>query len=137
MVLSSPVWDQVMDVQSFLAAARSGAALPLPGDGDTSDRFRVLREMSAQNPSVGRLVEAHCDAQAIFSEANSVIPSRSALAVWASSSISRVSGTKTRDGLVLNGTQSFCGGAGVVDGALMTVSCDDGERMVFVRLNQK
>ncbi len=137
MVLNSTGWDSVDDAQTFLATARAGTALPLPGSGDTSQRFRALRQMSAKNPSVGRLLEAHCDAQAIFTDANVVIPANSALAVWASSSISRVTAQTTRYGLLLNGTQNFCGGAGIIDGALMTVSCKEGERLVFVRMNQE
>ena len=136
MVLSLDEWETVSDAQAFLAVARSGAGLPFPGNGDTGDRFHVLRVTSARNPSIGRLLEAHCDAQAIFHEAKVETPANMGMAVWASSSISRVIGTSTRRGILLNGTQHFCGGAGVVDGALMTVSCDDGERLVFVRLHQ-
>lgn len=135
-MLNSTAWDGVHDVPTFLAAARDGAALPLPGVGQTGQRFGLLRAMSARNPSLGRLFEAHCDAQAIFTDAEVTIPANSALAVWASSSISRVTATTTPHGLTLNGTQNFCGGAGVVDGALITVSCADGERLVYVRTNQ-
>jgi hypothetical protein len=135
-VLSLASVELLTDSQTFLATARGGAGLPFPGDGATVDRFNVLRTTSACNPSVGRLLEAHCDAQAIFHEANVEIPQNMAMAVWATSSLSRVAGTKTRNGILLNGTQHFCGGAGVVDGALMTVSCDDGERLVFIHLNQ-
>ena len=136
-MLKGDAWDQAVDIPSFLEVTRSGATLPLPGKGETSRRFELLRALSARNPSVGRLVEAHCDAQAIFNDANVAIPANLAMAVWASSSISKVSGTLKGGGLLLNGTQQFCGGAGVVDGALMTVACDDGEQLVFVRLNRQ
>jgi hypothetical protein len=132
-VLSASKWDCVEDVRSFLAAARSGATLPLPGKGETSRRLSCLRAMSARNASLGRLLEAHCDAQAIFADANVAVPTGQAVAVWA---ISRIVATSRPGGLVLNGTQQFCGGAGVVDGALIAVSSDEGERLVFVRLNQ-
>lgn len=130
-------WDGVKDVPNLLALLRRGANLPYPGSGNTAARFQELHAMSARCPSLGRILEAHCDALAIFSDADIEPPKDMAFAVWASSSRSSVIGKAHGNGLLLNGTQVFCGGAGIVDGALMTVACDGGEQIVYVQLNRE
>lgn len=123
-------------VASFLHDARSGLALPFPGHGRTSERLRALRTQAAADASVGRLLEAHSDAIAILFEASVRPPPLAALAVWASGPTTSVRVEKKRGGFVLNGRRSFCGGATVVDAALITADSEDGERLVLVHLNQ-
>jgi hypothetical protein len=124
------------DVAAFLHEARNGASLPVPGFGDTSKRFRVLREQAAENGSVGRLFEAHTDAIAILFEAGAAPPPRLALAVWASGRTTDCSILRRGERVTLQGRRSFCGGASVVDAALVTVDSPDGERLVLVDLRK-
>ncbi|WP_343287341.1 hypothetical protein [Gordonia sp. SID5947] len=42
--------------------------VPLPGHGDTAIRLRTLADFCHRDISVGRLVEAHLDADAILAE---------------------------------------------------------------------
>ena len=48
-----------IEIERFLQHARSGVALPFPGYGKTARRFDSLRAESANDASVGRLIEAH------------------------------------------------------------------------------
>ena len=61
-------WEAVDSVSGFLDVARTGILLPSVGAGETLRRWTTLRSMSRRNPSVGRLVEAHCDAQSILQD---------------------------------------------------------------------
>ena len=123
-------------VVSFLDDARRGLSLPFPGHGKTSERLRALRAQAATDTSVGRLLEAHGDAMAILFEASVRPPPHAALAVWASGPTTSVRVEKDDSGFVLNGRRSFCGGATIVDAALVTADSPDGERLVLVDLNQ-
>jgi hypothetical protein len=136
-VLAAEKWDEVDDLSTLLESLRAGACLPHPGSGNTAERFAQLRSMSACCPSLGRVLEAHVDALTIFLDADHEVPASTALAVWASSSRSTVKAETFGNGLRLNGSQAFCGGASIVDGALMSVACNGGERLVLLRLNQK
>lgn len=123
-------------VESFLRDARSGFALPFPGLGKTSERLRALRTQAATDTSVGRLLEAHSDAIAILFEASVRPPSNAALAVWASGPTTSARVETKRAGFVLNGQRSFCGGATIVDAALITADSPHGEQLLLVHLNQ-
>lgn len=128
--------DRSLAVRTFVRRARAGISLPFPGLGNTAERFRVLRAEAAADASVGRLFEAHADALAISFEAGISAPLHSALAVWASGSTASTCVEETIDGSLLNGKRSFCGGASIVDAALMTTDSPEGERLVLIRLNQ-
>ncbi len=128
--------DRSLAVRTFVRRARAGISLPFPGLGNTAERFRTLRAEAAADASVGRLFEAHADALAISFEAGISPPLQSALAVWASGSTASTRVEEGVDGTRLNGKRSFCGGATIVDAALMTTDSPEGERLVFVRLNQ-
>ena len=123
-------------VVSFLHDARRGLSLPFPGHGKTPERLRALRAQAATDTSVGRLLEAHSDAMAILFEASVRPPPLAALAVWASGPTTSARVEKKGAGFVLNGRRSFCGGATIVDAALVTADSPDGERMILVHLNQ-
>lgn len=123
-------------VLSFLHEARRGLSLPFPGHGRTPERLRALRTQAATDTSVGRLLEAHSDAMAILFEASVRPPPRAALAVWASGPSTSVRVESKGHGFVLNGQRSFCGGATIVDAALVTADSPDGQRLVLVHLNQ-
>ncbi len=123
-------------VQSFLHEARGGLSLPIPGHGKTPERLRALRTQAGTDASVGRLLEAHSDAIAILFEASVRPPPLAALAVWASGPTTSARVEMKGDGFVLNGKRSFCGGATIVDAALVTVDSPDGERLVLVHLDE-
>ncbi len=132
----SPPSDHPFEVASFLREAREGASLPVPGLGRTTERLRALRERAANNASVGRLFEAHTDAMAILFEASIPPPPLTALAVWASGPTSSLTLQQDGERCAVNGKRSFCGGASVVDAALVTVDSPDGQRLVLVDLHQ-
>ncbi len=123
-------------VVAFLDDARRGCALPLPGNGHTPERLLRLRQQAALDPSVGRLFEAHADALAILAEAGVAPPSAAALAVWASGRTGATALSESGDSFVLNGMRAFCGGASLVDAALMITDSPDGERLVLIDLRQ-
>lgn len=128
--------DTSSAVAAFLGEARRGLSLPFPGHGRTAERLRALRDQSANDASVGRLFEAHTDAIAILFEAGVQPPSFTALAVWASGPTTSTFLDKKGDSFVLNGKRSFCGGASIVDAALVTADSPQGERLVLVDLRR-
>ncbi|XJV57429.1 hypothetical protein AB3463_04870 [Xanthomonas translucens pv. undulosa] len=58
--------------------------LPLPGAGNTLDRWRILAEIAAADVCLAKVLEAHYDAQAILAELGAAAPAPGQLfAVWA------------------------------------------------------
>lgn len=112
-----------------------GLRLPDPGSGATRERLRELRRFAAMNASLGRLIEAHADAVSILSEAGRHVDGHDALAVWASGGPGGLNLQPTSGGAELVGRKAFCGGASMVDAALVTVDSPEGQRLVFVRLD--
>jgi alkylation response protein AidB-like acyl-CoA dehydrogenase len=107
-------------------------SLPVPGGGDTWARFTALSKWAAQDLSLGRLVEGHCDAVAILAEAGMppAAPGAS-YGVWAARS-ARGGGTTARlesDGWHLAGHKPFCSGSGLLERALVTAEASDGYRL--------
>lgn len=107
--------------------------LPLPGSGDTAQRWRRLSELTEVDAVAGRLAEAHVDAVAILDELHGPAPGTGALwGVWAAeapdiSLVARSAG----DGVVLDGIKAWCSGAGLCSRALVTANLDDGSRGLF------
>lgn len=122
--------------ESFLREARNGMHLPLPGSGDTAARFERFRAEAAADAGVGRLLEAHADAIAILHEAGHELPDGGALAVWAAGGPEplRLVGDASCGSFHLDGGKVFCGGASMVDAALVTADGADGQRLVLVDL---
>lgn len=115
---------------------RSGIDIPIPGGGDTGQRFAELRRYSAANASAGRLFESHADALAILHEAAVSVPASVAMAVWASGGRQPVRlHTSSQGTLRLTGRKAFCGGASLVDAALVTATSAEGEQLVLVDLH--
>ncbi|WP_099039845.1 acyl-CoA dehydrogenase [Mycobacterium neglectum] len=112
----------------------SGALdLPLPGGGDTAQRWRRLAELAEVDIVVARLAEAHVDAVAIMAElgADEAKPGR-LWGVWAAESRDAVLSAKVgRDATTLDGTKVWCSGAGLCTHALVTARLDSGERGLF------
>lgn len=101
----------------------SGATdLPLPGAGQTAARWAALTAAAREDVVVGRLVEAHADADAILAE----LAGRRAGAgewwgVWAAEPPTpRLEATRVGDTWTLTGGKAWCSGAGMCTHALIT-----------------
>jgi hypothetical protein len=96
--------------------------MPLPGNGRTADRHRLLMQLGFEDLSYSRLAEAHWDAVAILKEAGREPVTEAIYGVWAS----EISGHMLRlrpvdSGYRVIGSKRFCTGAGLIDRALVTV----------------
>ncbi|MCO8274876.1 acyl-CoA/acyl-ACP dehydrogenase [Actinoplanes sp. TRM 88003] len=104
--------------------------LPLPGRGDTAERFRRLAELGRADPVAARLGEGHADALAIRAELGDDGPGER-WGVWAA-------GPKSlravrEDGVWrLNGDRPWCSGAAWCTDALVTAEAEDGIRLFAV-----
>ncbi len=101
--------------------------LPPIGGGETAQRWDALVELARTAPlSVARLAEAHVDAMAILGDADCRSGSGASYGVWASHSTSEplMFDPASRK---LSGTKRFCGGAGIVERALVSARTSDGQ----------
>jgi alkylation response protein AidB-like acyl-CoA dehydrogenase len=107
--------------------------LPLPGSGQTAKRWRKLGAFAEIDVVAGRLAEAHADATAILAELGAHPPERGELwAVWAAESAEVTLTVDEVDGFAeLNGTKSWCSGAGLCTHALVTAHRPEGERGLY------
>lgn len=94
--------------------------LPLPGSGDTEERFRALSELGAVDLSLARLAEGHLDAIAILGEARRA--KRPGLyGVWAAdANDAELRAEKTSQGWRLFGRKRYASGATGLSRALVT-----------------
>jgi hypothetical protein len=107
--------------------------LPLPGSGQTATRWRKLAALAEIDVVAGRLAEAHADATAILEELGAKPPEQGELwAVWAAESPEVTLTVDEVDGFTeLNGTKSWCSGAGLCTHALVTANRTDGARGLY------
>lgn len=101
----------------------------VPGDGATGARWIALFDLAADvDVSLARLCEAHLDATAILTEAGMRPRAGALYGVWASV---RPDGRDVElvDG-ALRGVKSFGSGIGLVDRALVEVTCDGQRQLV-------
>ncbi|MEO7060379.1 MAG: acyl-CoA dehydrogenase family protein [Lapillicoccus sp.] len=132
---SSPgLGDVEASVWSILRTGRSN--LPLPGAGDTWQRWRSLAALAREDVVVGRLVEAHADADAILAEVSGRrVEAGQWWGVWAAEPPTpRLEATASAEGWVLRGGKAWCSGAGMCTHALVTAAADDGIRLFAVDL---
>jgi len=122
------------DVRDVVAALRQLCAaghdrLPLPGDGNTLERWQTLSAVAAHDLSLAKLYEGHTDAIAIASELNDPpLPAHTLWGVWAAeSSTARLSvdAVENADGanagaVHVSGRKSWCSGAAALTHALVT-----------------
>ncbi len=110
--------------------------LPLPGRGATGDRLRRLTAAAHDDIVVGRLLEAHADADAILAELTGrrVAPGEW-WGVWAAEPPAPVvTATPSDHGWVLDGTKAWCSGAGLCSHALVTARVGDDRPLFAVDL---
>ncbi len=97
-----------------------GRMLPQPGRGDTATRWAVLAAVSAENLTVGRVLEAHSDALAILAEAGEPVPDGT-WGVFAAEAAPHQLEARGRGGqVVLHGVKPWCSLAEQLDAALIT-----------------
>lgn len=101
----------------------SGAAdLPLPGAGQTVARWAALTAAARDDVVVGRLIEAHADADAILAGvAGRRVAAGEWWGVWAAEPPTpRLEATRVGDAWTLTGGKAWCSGAGMCSHALVT-----------------
>ncbi|OBC15128.1 acyl-CoA dehydrogenase [Gordonia sp. 852002-50816_SCH5313054-c] len=113
-----------------------GLAVPLPGASETRTRWGTLRELCHVDIAVGRLVEAHFDADAILHELTGRGTEPGEFwGVWAAEPpVPRVTAELRRGGRwLLTGAKPWCSGVLSCDHALITADVlnGGGERRMF------
>ena len=119
-----------MTVTDLTAGCLASSRWPLPGGGCTYERWQALAAVASADLTLGRLVEAHADADAILHElCGRRVADGTRYGVWAA----RAPGhrLRMRDGL-LYGSQAWCSGATLLTHALVGV----GDGLVEVALDQ-
>jgi hypothetical protein len=118
----------------FLEVVAAFARIPLPGHGDTWERFEILASLAEEDLSLARLGEGHADALAILRESGRETRHPGlAYGVWAARSGSGgVTATPVAGGWELAGRKPFCSGSGLVERALITAEAPDGYRLFDV-----
>lgn len=129
----APAWPGSGGVDDVVRDARlGGPALPYPGAGDTTGRWRTLAAWGRHDLPSARIAEGHADAVAILGEAGARPEPGAAYGVWAARSGG--TGAELRDGR-LEGTVRFCSGAHLLDRALVVAAAPGGSRVVDVDLS--
>lgn len=120
--------------ERFLEVVSAFARLPLPGHGDTWERFKILASLAEEDLSLARLGEGHADALAILQESGRGIRHPAAgYGVWAArTGTGGVTATPVVGGWKLAGRKPFCSGSGIVERALITAEAPDGYRLFDV-----
>lgn len=127
-----------------IAAARTWisqgrADLPLPGAGETTQRWLGLMKMAREDLPAARLVEAHADAYAICAElrVEHCHDRESLWAVWAAEPPAPVlEATYDHGRWSLHGTKPWCSASGFATHALVTARHSGKPRLFSVDLQQ-
>ena len=108
--------------------------LPLPGTGQTLQRWLGLRALGRADLSLAKVVEPHHDAQAICVELGHRPPKPGTLwQVWAADPPGAgVVATRSDGGWLLNGPKPFCSGALLASHALVTADRDSNSGLFAV-----
>jgi alkylation response protein AidB-like acyl-CoA dehydrogenase len=118
-------------VRAIGLATAIGAAVPLPGAGDTPALFELLAALGRADLTAARVVEAHLDARAILAEAGHD-PQSGAWGVFAAEGPGvRLDAYPNDGGFELTGTKPWCSLAGLLDRALVTAHTSEGHRRLF------
>ncbi|MHC8314258.1 acyl-CoA dehydrogenase [Pseudomonas sp. LB3P31] len=113
--------------------------LPLPGAGQTLERFQRLTAVGGHDLRLCKLYEGHTDALAILQQLGAATAQfGSTWGMWAAEPPNaRVRITSGPQGVALNGRKAWCSGAAVLSHALLTAWDDqDRQQLVAVALAQ-
>jgi alkylation response protein AidB-like acyl-CoA dehydrogenase len=113
--------------------------LPLPGGGQTLERFSQLAQVAGHDLSLCKLFEGHTDALAIIAELDSPLPPvGSTWGMWAAEPPNaKVRVERVGERLVVNGRKAWCSGAAVVSHGLLTAWDEqDRQQLVAVSMSQ-
>jgi hypothetical protein len=125
---------------AFAGACRTVGTWPLPGQGNTEERFELLAGWAARDVVLGRLIEAHADAVAILHELKAdtdLLPSSDLdrrWGVWAAGPSESLVASRRSGGWILAGKKRWCSGATKVTHALVDAAASDGQRLFAVDL---
>ncbi len=116
-------------------------ALPLPGNGATLERWRVLAAVAARDLNLFKLYEAHTDALAILAEAGvAEVPPLSVWGVWCAEvpgTTLHARRTAAEGQLVMEGEKRWCSGAMLCTHALLSYRDPQGQLcLAWVDLDQ-
>ncbi len=133
-----------LTARALQALVRHGhGTLPLPGRGQTLQRWQRLAGVAQRDLSLAKLYEGHTDALAILAELGGPTPPRDSLwGVWAAEDPAGRTLCEPVGGeegaLVLRGAKCWCSGAGSVDHALLTAWGPDASapQLVAVAMDQ-
>ena len=115
-------------------------SLPLPGRGQTLERWRTLAWMAGIDVCLVKVLEAHYDALAILADLDEKPPAPDVLlAVWAAEPPDarlawQPASINDDHAGTLVGDKAWCSGADLVDEALVTSHADAAPQLVRVRL---
>lgn len=142
-VLSWPTQGYA-DTQALAATLRGlqqagWGELPLPGAGNTLERWRALAAVGGHDLGLCKLYEGHTDALAIMAELGGPsVPVTSTWGTWAAEPPNaRLQVRHEGRAAVLDGRKAWCSGAAVVSHALVTAWNENGDQqLVSVALGQ-
>jgi alkylation response protein AidB-like acyl-CoA dehydrogenase len=128
--------NEPVDVHVLAAWCDQANAWPLPGLGDTHQRFELLSSLAATDLVLGRLVEAHADAIAIGTELGSdLVQAGRRWGVWAAGPADSVRASWTVDGWRIHGRKAWCSGATLLTHALVDAATGSGQQLFAVELH--
>ncbi|UXZ20152.1 acyl-CoA/acyl-ACP dehydrogenase [Pseudomonas sp. YeP6b] len=113
--------------------------LPLPGSGQTLERFSRLAQVAGHDLRLCKLFEGHTDALAIIAELNSPLPPLGSVwGTWAAEPpTAKVRVQRDGHRLVVDGRKAWCSGAAVVTHGLLTAwDEEDRQQLVAVDMQQ-
>ena len=128
-------FDGAAEVAEGFAEARR-QTLPHPGGGSTTARFERLAAIACSDMNIARLVEADADARAIAAELGvGLVDPSAAYGVWAANGGRGLAVTDSgQNSAVVTGSQSWCGGASIVERALLVVDVDSRQEIIDVEV---
>lgn len=132
------------DTQALGAALRALVEegldqLPLPGSGQTLERFSRLAQVAGHDLRLCKLFEGHTDALAIIAELDSPLPPvGSTWGMWAAEPpTAKVRIRRDGQRVRLEGRKAWCSGAAVVSHGLLTAwDEEDRQQLVAVEMHQ-
>lgn len=111
--------------------------LPLPGGGQTLERFQRLAEVGGHHLGLCKLYEGHTDALAIIQQLGGSPAPSSTWGMWAAEPPQARVRVSQGQRVALNGRKAWCSGAAVLSHALLTAWDEhDRQQLVAVALDQ-